>query len=76
MTDLASACDIIDNTILLKIMEDVGVCVHARRPHLPKSDFIFDSVGSQPANCLQDKFLKTSNVFEINVSNYFDFESS
>ena len=57
-------------------MEDVGVCTRARQTDLPKSNFIDDSVGSQPAKCLQDKILKTSNVFEINVSNYFDFESS
>ena len=57
-------------------MEDVGVCARARQTDLPNSNFINDSVGSQPAKCLQDKILKTSNVFEINVSNYFDFESS
>ena len=68
VTDLTSAFDIIDHTILLEKMEHIGMFVHVRQTHLPKSYFIFDSVGSQPAYCLQDKILKTSNVFEINVS--------
>ena len=46
-------------------MEDLGVHAQAMQAYFVKSNVILESVGSQPANCLQAKFGNQLMFYEI-----------